>query len=564
MPYLRDLGVSHLYLPPSFQARRGLRRTATTWSTRRASPTSSAASASSTRWRPPRARRARADPRHRARTTWRPTTPTATGPTRRCGRGSSTSTRRPAATAASSTSTTWPPSARRTSTSSPRRTSWRCGWRARGRSTGCASTTPTGSPTRPATCGGCATAAREHVWVEKILDPGERLRDWAVEGTVGYEFLNDVAALFVDPAGEAPLTDLWVELVGRRPAVRRGRVRGQARAGARPVRARGRPAAARGAARGRRARAHARLAARLPHLRRAVVGRASRTPTARRSARPGSRSRSQRVLLLARARLGRVRHALPADHAADHGQGRRGHGLLPLRAAAGAERRRRRPEPLRHLGRGLPRRATPSARRASRATCWSRRRTTPSARATCGRGSARWPAMAEEWAARVRRWLERRRSLRRGGARTRVERYFIFQTLVGRWPIEPERLEAYMEKALREAKRNTNWIEPDDGVRGARAGASAARCTSTGRSCATSSRSPPRSPRAGDRAALGQLLLKLTVPGVPDIYQGDELLRALAGRPRQPPPGRLGAPPRAARRGPRAAPRPTARRASCG
>ena len=32
----------------------------------------------------------------------------------------------------------------------------------------------------------------EHVWVEKILDPGEQLRDWPVEGTVGYEFLNDV------------------------------------------------------------------------------------------------------------------------------------------------------------------------------------------------------------------------------------------------------------------------------------------------------------------------------------------------------------------------------------
>ena len=57
-----------------------------------------------------------------------------------------------------------------------------------------------------------------HVWVEKILDPGEPLRDWAVEGTVGYEFLNDVAALFVDPAGEAPLTALWEELSGdRRP-----------------------------------------------------------------------------------------------------------------------------------------------------------------------------------------------------------------------------------------------------------------------------------------------------------------------------------------------------------
>ena len=54
----------------------------------------------------------------------------------------------------------------------------------------------------------------EHVWVEKILDPGERLRDWPVDGTVGYEFLNDVAALYVDPAGEAPLTDLWEEVSG--------------------------------------------------------------------------------------------------------------------------------------------------------------------------------------------------------------------------------------------------------------------------------------------------------------------------------------------------------------
>ena len=50
-------------------------------------------------------------------------------------------------------------------------------------------------------------AGIEHVWVEKILEPGERLRpEWPVEGTTGYEFLNDVTALFVDPAGEEPLT----------------------------------------------------------------------------------------------------------------------------------------------------------------------------------------------------------------------------------------------------------------------------------------------------------------------------------------------------------------------
>ena len=41
-----------------------------------------------------------------------------------------------------------------------------------------------------------------HTWAEKILEPGEELRDWPVEGTVGYEFANDVTALFVDPDGE--------------------------------------------------------------------------------------------------------------------------------------------------------------------------------------------------------------------------------------------------------------------------------------------------------------------------------------------------------------------------
>ena len=66
--------------------------------------------------------------------------------------------------------------------------------------------------------------------------------------------------------------------------------------------------------------------------------------------------------------------------------------------------------------------------------------------------------MAEEWAGHVRRWFEACSPLRGPDA---AERYFIFQTLIGAWPIELDRLEAYMEKALREAKRNTNWIEPD-------------------------------------------------------------------------------------------------------
>jgi (1->4)-alpha-D-glucan 1-alpha-D-glucosylmutase len=59
-----------------------------------------------------------------------------------------------------------------------------------------------------------AERGARRVWVEKILDPGERLRDWPVSGTVGYEFLNDVCALFVDPAGEGVLTSLWQDVSG--------------------------------------------------------------------------------------------------------------------------------------------------------------------------------------------------------------------------------------------------------------------------------------------------------------------------------------------------------------
>ena len=54
----------------------------------------------------------------------------------------------------------------------------------------------------------------DRVWVEKILEPGEHLRDWATEGTTGYEFANDVTALFVDPAAEAAFTQWYAELTG--------------------------------------------------------------------------------------------------------------------------------------------------------------------------------------------------------------------------------------------------------------------------------------------------------------------------------------------------------------
>ena len=128
--------------------------------------------------------------------------------------------------------------------------------------------------------------------------------------------------------------------------------------------------------------------------------------------------------------------------------------------------------------------------------------------------------MADEWAAHVRRWLEACSTIVGPDA---VERYLIFQTLVGAWPLEAERLEAYVEKALREAKRNTNWVEPD--LRHEERVKAFCRALYDHRPFLSDFEPFAASvARVGDRAALGQLLLKLTVPGVPDIYQGDELL----------------------------------------
>jgi (1->4)-alpha-D-glucan 1-alpha-D-glucosylmutase len=127
----------------------------------------------------------------------------------------------------------------------------------------------------------------------------------------------------------------------------------------------------------------------------------------------------------------------------------------------------------------------------------------------------------------VLRWLELTEPLREDGAPDDVERYFLFQTLIGAWPIELERVQAYMEKALREAKRNTSWVEQNPeweaAVKRFCAGLYAdssflEQCRSFAARIAT----------AGERAALGQVVLKLTCPGVPDFYQGDELtFRAL-------------------------------------
>jgi (1->4)-alpha-D-glucan 1-alpha-D-glucosylmutase len=134
-----------------------------------------------------------------------------------------------------------------------------------------------------------------------------------------------------------------------------------------------------------------------------------------------------------------------------------------------------------------------------------------------------------EWRARVQAWQRHNRKHRTvvdgvptPGANTE---YPIYQTLVGAWPIEPARLRAYMLKATREAKVHTSWINPNARYDDALAKYVDA-ILDPARSAAfldDFTAFQARVAHYGALSSLGQVLIKLTAPGVPDFYQGSEL-----------------------------------------
>jgi (1->4)-alpha-D-glucan 1-alpha-D-glucosylmutase len=102
--------------------------------------------------------------------------------------------------------------------------------------------------------------------------------------------------------------------------------------------------------------------------------------------------------------------------------------------------------------------------------------------------------------------------------------YFIYQTLVGCWPISEERLLVYLQKAVREAKVHTSWTRPNEQYETMLA--DFVKCTlgdEAFRKLLDGIVDELRVP--AERNALAQLVLKLTAPGVPDTYQGCEVFR---------------------------------------
>jgi (1->4)-alpha-D-glucan 1-alpha-D-glucosylmutase len=127
-----------------------------------------------------------------------------------------------------------------------------------------------------------------------------------------------------------------------------------------------------------------------------------------------------------------------------------------------------------------------------------------------------------EWAAAVGRWSTINDRHRRGDLPDRNTEWLLYQTLIGAWPIDTERIVAYMVKATREAKVHTSWVDPvadyEDAVRAfVTAIVEDSAFVADVEAWAGRLRSP------GWVNSLAQKLITLTGPGVPDLYQGSEL-----------------------------------------
>ena len=126
------------------------------------------------------------------------------------------------------------------------------------------------------------------------------------------------------------------------------------------------------------------------------------------------------------------------------------------------------------------------------------------------------------WKAAIERWATTNAKYKNNEWPDRNTEYFLYQTMIGAWPIELDRLLPYMEKACREAKRLTSWLAPNEQFETAtREFIKALYEDSEFLQDFKKFLRPLIEP--GRISSLSQLLLKLTSPGIPDTYQGTEL-----------------------------------------
>lgn len=401
------------------------------------------------------------------------------------------------------------------------------------------------------------------IWIEKILGAGEPLaQDWGVDGTSGYDFMEEVAALLHDPAGEAPLGEAWAALSGRSAEFAPEEL--QARQDELAWQFEGQLKAT--------VRAFTRLAASdadnvlTPEmLRRAIerllwvfpvyrtYGTGDAAPATDAAIRETARERVQPLIppgedFVVDAVLAWLAGEGPGDAGLAAEAVRRFQQLSAPVAAKGVEDtafyRYGRLLSRNDVGFDAERFSMPvaefHARMSARARDWPRALLT-TATHDHKRGEdvrARLAALSEvpeRWLTHVRRWDALAEAALEGV--DPADAYMLYQTLYGAWPeglatddavglaAFAERVNAWQEKSLREGKLRSSWEAPQEEYE--------AKCKAAVEALLDPARSGAFLADLADlRAALApaanantlaQAALRLTVPGVPDTYQGTEM-----------------------------------------
>ncbi|MGN2251868.1 malto-oligosyltrehalose synthase [Frateuria sp. GZRe12] len=423
---------------------------------------------------------------------------------------------------------------------------------------------PAGAPRGPA-----------YLVVEKILAKGERLRpDWRMDGTTGYEFMDQVGALLHDGAGEAMLTELWQAISGERADFAT-----VARTARRQILVDSFEAELDRTARALFDAARADVSTRdvsLPAIRRVLVELLVHFPVYRTYA--GGLGRDavdesvfQQAYAHARHQVRIEDRELLAEVAAWLG-GQAPRGLPPGRVRHARERAMR-----------IFQQATsPMAAKAVEDTaCYRYGRLLsrnevgadpghlaldiPTFHALCAERARDYPhnllatathdhkrgedararlavlsqaAVAPQWAGTVERWRDRHAGLRvaidGGTAPSAADEYMLYQSLVGAWPptLAPddrqglaafrERIAQWQRKALREAKRRSRWSLPNEPYEDACEAFLDALLAPANGFASELHAFVQRIEAAGAANSLVQATLRLTTPGVPDTYQGTE------------------------------------------
>jgi (1->4)-alpha-D-glucan 1-alpha-D-glucosylmutase len=423
------------------------------------------------------------------------------------------------------------------------------------------------------------SSMRPYIVVEKILGADEQLRaDWGVDGTTGYEFMDQVGALMHDPAGAAPLGALWSQLTGDAAGFDE-----QVRSARRQLLAQNFVGEFEAAARVLHAIARADLRTRdiaLPALRRALTELLVHFPVYRtyagedgrdaidqreferasRQAMQALRPADRPVLDMIGAWLGGTAPAsleradlkdlcqraitrfqqltppLAAKSVEDTAFYR--YGRLLSRNEVGAdpgqfslgvdEFHRKNMERARQFPQSLLATATHDHKRGEDARM----------------RIAVLSEMPEQWEQTVRRWRDMNQPLRaadagfpESAAPSAADELMLYQMLTGAWPLDldetdaaglrafADRIDQWQTKALREAKRASSWVLPNESYEKA--------C----RDFLYAALDPkPENAFLKELAAwvrliapagainsLAQTVLRLTSPGVPDLYQGTDL-----------------------------------------